>query len=77
MDRRTPKLVATGVFVASITSLVIVFSLFFSMWLQGQRSITLYADVFGEFWVEFVGLSLAIIFMPVLLYELDQLIFKQ
>lgn len=70
-----PKLVAFGVFVASLASLVTMWSLFFTMWLQGETSITLYADRFGEFGLELVGLTLAIVFLPVLLYETNKLVF--
>ena len=70
-----PALVAFGVLSAAITSLVVLWSLFFTMWLQGEPSIHVTADTFGEFAVELVGLTLAVVFLPVLLYELDRLVF--
>ena len=70
-----PKLLAFGVFAASLSALLVVWSLFFTMWLHGETSITVYANRFGEFWFELLGFSLAVIFSPVLAYELDRLIF--
>ncbi len=72
-----PKLIAFGVFVAAVVSLVVMWSLFFTMWLQGERSITLYVDYFGEFAIEFIGLTLAVVFLPVLLYETNNLLTEQ
>jgi len=65
------KLVASGVLFAAIASLLTMWALFFTMWLQGAREITLYVDTFGEFWIELVILTLAIVFLPVLVYEFD------
>lgn len=71
-----PKLVAFGVFVASVTSLVVMWSLFFTMWLHGETSITVYANQFGEFWTELIGLTLAVVFLPVLLYETNRIVLE-
>lgn len=65
------KLVAIGVLFAAIASLLTMWALFFTMWLQGAREITLYADTFSEFWIELVMLTLAIVFLPVLVYEFE------
>ena len=70
-----PKLLAFGVFAASLSALLILWSLFFTMWLHGETSITIYANQIGEFIFELVELTLAVIFSPVLAYELDRLIF--
>ena len=70
-----PKPMAFGVFAASLSALLILWSLFFTMWLHGETSITIYANQIGEFIFELVGLTLAVIFSPVLAYELDRLIF--
>ena len=48
-----PKLLAFGVFAASLAALVVVWSLFFTMWLHGETSITLVFNRYGEFWTEF------------------------
>lgn len=72
-----PRLVAFGVFAASICSLVVLWSLFFTMWINGETSITIYADQFSEFAIELVGLTLSVVFLPVLLYETNQLIFDE
>lgn len=74
---RLPKLIAFGVFVAAIVSLVVLWGLFFTMWLRGEGSIILYADYFGEFLLELLGLTIAVIFLPVLLYETDKILFGQ
>lgn len=42
------------------------------MWVRGEAQITVVANYFNEFLPEFVVLTLAIIFLPVLLYEADQ-----
>ena len=70
------KIVSFGVFIASIACLVVMWTMFFTMFLHGERKIILYADYFGEFWIELVVLTLAIIFLPVLLYEFDEVILK-
>ena len=68
---RLSKLVAIGVLVAAVASLLTLWGLFFTMWLQGTREITLYTDVFSEFWIELAMLTLAVTFLPVLIYEFD------
>lgn len=65
-------LIAIAVFSAAVASLVVMWALFFTMWLHGARDITLYVDYFGEFWIEFVSLTLAIVFLPILVYEFDR-----
>lgn len=47
------------------------------MWINGETSITIYADQFSEFAIELVGLTLSVVFLPVLLYETNQLIFDE
>jgi len=74
--RDLKKIVSFGVFIASIACLVVMWSLFATMFLQGERQIILYVNHFGEFWIEFVVLTLAIVFLPVLLYELDEMLLK-
>jgi hypothetical protein len=69
------RLAAFGVFVAAVSSLVVGWSLFWALYLTGERSITLYVNPFGEFWIEFVGLTLAVVFLPTLLYQLDREVF--
>ena len=70
------RLVAFGVFVAAIVSLVALWGVFFTMWIQGETSIVVYANRFGEFGLELVGLTLAVIFLPVLLYEANEALFE-
>ena len=65
------KLVALSVFVVMLACTVVMWSLFWSMYTAGEYSVTVYANEFGEFWIEFVVLTLAIVFLPVLLFELD------
>lgn len=65
------KLVSIGVLITAIASLLMMWAMFFIMLIEGSRSITLYADAFNEFWIEFIMLTLAIIFLPVLVYEFD------
>lgn len=69
------KIVVFGVFAASITSLVVLWSIFFTMWLNGETKMIVYAGRFGEFTLELVGLTLSVVFLPVLLYEFDRLAF--
>lgn len=69
---RLPKLISFGVFISAVASLTVIWGMFATMWLNGTRSITVYANKFGEFWIELVVLTAAIIFLPVLLYELDE-----
>jgi len=44
------------------------------MWVRGETSILIEADHYGEFLPELGLLTLAMVFLPILLYELDQLI---
>lgn len=69
-----PRLVAFAVFVVSLVSLTVLWSIFWTMWIRGETSIVLEANRFREFLPEFLLLTLAIVFLPVLLYELDQLL---
>ena len=68
------RLVAICVLSVALASLSVLWALFGAMWLRGETSILLEADRFGEFLPELVLLTLAMVFLPVLLYELDQLI---
>ena len=72
-----PRLVAFAVFVVSIVSLTALWGIFWTMWVRGETSIILEADHFSEFLPEFTLLTLAIVFLPVLLYELDRLLVDQ
>ena len=71
---RLPRLVAFGVFIAAIASLVVMWGLFGTMWVRGETSIRVVANQYHEFVLELVLLTLAMIFLPVLLYEADQLL---
>ena len=65
-----PELLAFGVFAASLAALLVLWSLFFTMWLHGETGITLVFNRYGEFWTEFVLYILATICLPVLVYEI-------
>lgn len=68
------RLVAICVLSVAIASLSVLWALFGAMWLRGETSILLEADRFGEFLPELALLTLAMVFLPVLVYELDQLV---
>lgn len=68
------RLVAICVFSAALASLSVLWALFGAMWVRGETSIILEANQFGEFLPELGLLTLAMVFLPVLLYELDQLV---
>ncbi|WP_169330888.1 hypothetical protein [Halorubrum kocurii] len=61
-------------FSAALASLSVLWALFGAMWVRGETSIILEANQFGEFLPELGLLTLAMVFLPVLLYELDQLV---
>lgn len=69
-----PRVVAFAVFVVSLVSLTALWGIFWTMWVRDDTSIVLEADRFSEFLPEFLLLTLAIVFLPVLLYELDRLL---
>ena len=69
-----PRLVAFSVFVVALMSLIVLWGIFWTMWVRGETSIVLEAGRFSEFLPEFILLTLAIVFLPVLLYELDHLL---
>jgi len=71
---RVTKMIAFGIFITCLSSLLVLWSMFFTMWLRGETKIIVYANKFGEFSFEFVLLTLSIIFLPVLLYEVEDLI---
>ncbi|RLM60038.1 hypothetical protein [Halorubrum sp. Atlit-26R] len=71
---RLTKLVALGAFTVAIASLTVMWGLFGTMWVRGETSILVAASRYDEFLPEFVLLTLAMIFLPVLLYEVDQLL---
>lgn len=68
------RLVAICVFSAALASLSVLWALFGAMWVRGETSIILKANQFGEFLPELALLTLAMVFLPILLYELDQLV---
>ncbi|MUW14529.1 hypothetical protein GJ633_07470 [Halorubrum sp. CBA1125] len=68
------RLVALGVFTAAIASLTVLWGVFGTMWIRGETEILVAANRYNEFLLEFVLLTLAMIFLPVLLYEADQLL---
>ena len=68
------RLVAICVLSVALASLSVLWALFGAMWLRGETSIILEADQFGEFLPELALLTLAMVFLPVLVYELDQLV---
>ena len=68
---RATKLVAIGVLVVCVSSFVVIASLFLSMYVTGETSITIYANQFGEFWIELAMLAATTICFPVFLYELE------
>jgi hypothetical protein len=69
-----PRLVAFAVFVVLVVSLTTLWGIFWTMWVRGETSITLEANRFSEFLPEFILLTLAIVFLPVLLYEIDRIL---
>ena len=71
---RVTKLVAFGIFLTCLSSLLVIWSMFFTMWLRGETKIIVYVNKFGEFSFELVLLTICIIFLPVLLYEVEDLI---
>ena len=68
------RLVAICVLSAALASLSVLWALFGAMWVRGETSIVLKTNQFGEFLPELGLLTLAMVFLPVLLYELDQLV---
>lgn len=74
---RLPRLVAFGVFTAAIASLTVMWGLFGTMWVRGETQITIAANRHNEFLPELVLLTLAMIFLPVLLYEADRLLIRE
>ncbi|WP_435100176.1 hypothetical protein [Halorubrum sp. N11] len=68
------RLVAICVLSAALASLSVLWALFGAMWVRGETSIILETNQFGEFLPELALLTLAMVFLPVLLYELDQLV---
>lgn len=68
------RLVAMGVLTASIASMTMMWGLFGTMWAHGETQILLEANRYNEFLLELAILTLAMIFLPVLLYEVDQLL---
>ena len=68
------RLVAFGVLNAAIASLAVMWALFGTMWVRGETQLLVEANRYNEFLLEFVLLTLAMIFVPVLLYEADELL---
>jgi ABC-type transporter Mla maintaining outer membrane lipid asymmetry permease subunit MlaE len=68
------RIVAICVLSVALASLSVLWALFGAMWIRGETSIILEANYFGEFHSELALLTLAMVFLPVLLYELDQLV---
>ncbi|MXR42166.1 hypothetical protein GRX01_12555 [Halobaculum sp. WSA2] len=68
------RLVAAGVLTAAIASLTILWGLFGTMWAHGETQILLDANRYNEFLLELALLTLAMIFLPVLLYKADHLL---
>lgn len=68
------RLVAICVLSAALASLSVLWALFGAMWVRGETSILIEADHYGEFLPELGLLTLAMVFLPILLYELDQLV---
>lgn len=71
---KVSKVTAFFVFMASVASLITMWVVFLMMWVRGKTSLTLSANRFGEFWIELFGLTLAILFLPVLFYEIQLLL---
>lgn len=67
-----PRLVAAGVAVCMFVSLIILGGVYFTLAARGQTRLTLTFNEFGEFWPEFGIFCGAIVFLPVLLYEIDE-----
>jgi len=71
------RVVAAGVYVAALSSLVLFGSTLLLMASRGQSQITIAMGRYGEFWIEaavFVGATVCI---PVLLYETDEVLQRQ
>jgi len=71
MDYSLSHLVGFSVFIIAVVSLTVLWALYAVMYAQGVTSIVLHANLFGEFYIELIGLTLAIVFLPVLLYEAE------
>jgi hypothetical protein len=71
------KLVASGVFIAAMASLVLVGGIFLRLAATGQTQLTIAFGRFGEFWLEFCIFVGATVFLPVLLYEMTEMIEQQ
>lgn len=65
------KLVGLGVLSAAVACLVLMWGLFATMYARGDTEIVLYANRYNEFFLELGLLTLAIVFLPVLLCEFD------
>lgn len=71
---KVSKVAAFLVFMTSVASLITLWTVFLVMWVRGKTTLTLSANRFGEFWIELLGLTLAILFLPVLFYEIKLLL---
>lgn len=69
------RLIAFGVFCTALTSLLLFWVLFAEMWIHGRTTTRIATNRYGEFWLEFAVWSLAVIFAPVLVYEVDAVLF--
>jgi ABC-type transporter Mla maintaining outer membrane lipid asymmetry permease subunit MlaE len=67
------RLVAICVLSVALASVSVMWALFGAMWIRGETSLLIEANYFGEFLPEFGVLTLSMVFLPILLYELDQL----
>lgn len=70
-----PKLIAGSVFAIMLNSFVVLWGVLFKIYYSNNGfDITLQTNDFNEFYIEFALLTFGIIFLPVLLYELDALL---
>lgn len=69
---RLTKVLTAGVLFAAVSCLTVGWALFAAMWVRGVRKITLYVNLFSEFWIELAILSAAMIFVPVAAVEFDR-----
>lgn len=56
-----------------MASLSVLWALFGAMWLRGETEILIQANHYNEFRLEFALLTFSMVFLPILLYELDQI----
>jgi uncharacterized membrane protein len=65
------RLVTIAVGCVVLASFLVMWTIFMEMWRTGTTSIRLVANQYGEFWIESVIYAVAMILLPVAVYEAD------